>query len=59
MSGKELVVLFVSASIAGLLLSWLIVLPGERYIANGRVDPVTKAGSLTDFQKRQLEASRR
>jgi hypothetical protein len=59
MSGKALVVVFASASIAGLLLGWLIVLAGERYIANGHVDPATEAGGFTDFQQRQLEPSRK
>jgi len=45
MSGKALVVVFASASIAGLLLGWLIVLAGERYIANGSVgNSVFEAG---------------
>lgn len=59
MSGKALAAICIGASVAGLLLGWLIVLAGERYIANGYVDPVTKAGGFTDFQQRQLEPSRK
>lgn len=56
---KTFVCVVVGALIGGLLLGWVIVMAGERYIHGDEIDPITKAGGLSDLQHRQTGPDRK
>lgn len=58
-SAKTFVGVVVGAIIGGVLLGWVIVMAGERYIHGDEIDPVTKAGGLSALQHRQLSPDRK
>ena len=56
---KTFVSVVVGALIGGLLLGWVLVIAGESYIRGDEIDPVTKAGGLSDLQHRQTGPDRK
>lgn len=58
-SAKTFVTVVVGAIIGGVLLGWVLVTAGERYIRGDEIDPIAMAGGLSALQHRQTGPDRK